>query len=458
MRCENMRFATVALSLALLANAGVSLAQTRVDTRAMEAYIQPYVASSNFAGAVLVQRDGRTQFEKSCGLSDHEKAVPTSSPTKFHVASLSMQFTAAAILRLVDQHRMHLETRVNEIVPGITGGEKISIRDLLIERSGLADINELPDYGDVLKEHQTPTSLVNKVKGRPLLFEPGSKFQHEEHSAYNLLALIVEKKTGMPFAKAMKKLVFEPAGLKHTIVDDDTIQEDGVAKGFQPKGVSQLEPAATIHWSAKTGNGSVVTTARDQVRWVRVLFAGHFLSEASRGLILGTSPPVGYGWFRRESPRFHETAYYMNGRAPGFSSFVLYLAKEQLTVVVLSNIYSSATTTIGNDLAAIALNLPHTAFQPSRETIPPEELRSISGKFTFGADFYQPNAEVALVPEGSDLSLHWPSGDVSPLIPLTRDHFIDRAYWEEVIVERDANGRMISLAYDRFHGKLTGPD
>ena len=453
-----MRVTIFALTLVLVGASGVSRGQTHVDVAAMEAYLQPYVATSNFAGSVLVQKDGRSIFEQSYGLADREKALPISSRTEFHIASLSMQFTAAAILRLVDQRRINLETKVSEIVPGITGGDKICIRDLLIERSGLPDINELPDYGDVLKEHQTPSTLVSRIKNRPLLFEPGSKFQHEEHSAYNLLALIVETKTGMRFAGAMKKLVFEPAGLKHTFVDEDATLEKGVAKGFQPKGVFELEPAATIHWSAKTGNGSVVTTAHDQAAWVRALFAGHFLSDASRGLILATSPPVGYGWFRRESPRFHETAYYMNGRAPGFASFVLYLAKEHLTVVVLSNIYSSATTTIGNDVAAIALNLPHTAFQPGRETISAQDLKSMCGKFVFGADFYQPNAEVTLVAEGSDLSLHWPSGDVSPLIPLTRDHFIDRAYWEEVIVERHANGMVISLAYDRFHGKFSAPN
>ena len=66
-----------------------------------------------------------------------------------------------------------------------------------MQRSGLADINDLPDYSEILNHHQTPESLVDRIKDRPLLFEPGSKFLHEEHSAYNLLAWIVEKKTGL---------------------------------------------------------------------------------------------------------------------------------------------------------------------------------------------------------------------------------------------------------------------
>ena len=96
-------------------------------------------------------------------------------------------------------------------IPGIAGGEKITVRDLLVERSGLADINDLPDYSEILQHHQTPESLVARIKDRPLLFEPGSKFLHEEHSAYNLLALIVEKKTGIFFFRGHGQNCFPAA-------------------------------------------------------------------------------------------------------------------------------------------------------------------------------------------------------------------------------------------------------
>jgi hypothetical protein len=143
----------------------------------------------------------------------------------------------------------------------------------------------------------------------------------------------------------------------------------------------------------------------------------------------------------------------MNGRAPGFASFVLYLPKDGLTVVAFSNIYSSATTTIGNDIAAITLGLPYEEFRPNLDRLNVEQLKASAGKFRFGDDFYQPNAEVALVADGSDLSLRWPSGETSPLIPTASDHFVDRAYWEEVTIERDGAGKMTNLVYDRFRGK-----
>jgi D-alanyl-D-alanine carboxypeptidase len=437
---------------------GQSAAQKGFDPRVVDSYLKPYVASGNFAGSVLIEKGGRIVFEKAYGSANREMRLRNRSTTRYHIASVSMQFTAGAILRLVDQGAISLNTHVNDVVSGVEGGDKITIRDLLLQRSGLSDINDLPDYDDILQRHQTPASLVAKIRGRPLLYAPGSKFLHEEHSAYNLLALIVETETGLPFARAMEKLIFRPAGLSRTFIDDDQARSTAdVAHGYQPDGTRGLKPATAIQWSAKAGNASVVTSARDQARWVRELFRGQLLKAASRKEILDTSPRVGYGWFRSSSPRYQETIYSMNGRSPGFASFVLYLPKEQMTVVGLSNIYSSATTTIGYDLAAIALGLPYEPFQPGESALSAEQLKASTGTFRFGADFYQPNAEVSLIAIGSELALRWPSGDQSPLIPLGRDHFKDRSYWEDVSIERDAKGTPMAAVYGRFRGEASRP-
>jgi CubicO group peptidase (beta-lactamase class C family) len=371
---------------------------------------------------------------------------------------MSMQFTAGAVLRLVDAGKVTLDEHIGDFVPGIEGAYKITIRDLLTERSGLPDINALPNYGDVLHHHQTPASLVAEINGRHLLFEPGSKFMHEEHSAYNLLALIVEKKTALPFAAAVERLIFEPMGLAASGVDDDSITHTThMAKGYDPEGTYGLKPTEAIHWSAKTGNASVYATAGDEARWVDALFRGKQLSASSREAVLDASLSVGYGWFKSQNKRFGEIAYYMNGRSPGFASFVLYLPHVQMTVVVLSNIYSSATTTIGYDVAALSLGLPYEQFH-FREPVPDaSELKTCTGTFQFGPDFYQPSAQVSLKANGTGLFLRWPSGDDSALIPFGRDHFVDRSYWVEVTIERDASAHPTTLLYDHFQGRAISP-
>lgn len=443
-----MKFATLA-ALLCLAN---SCALGQPSGAAFQSYVAPYVLSNNFTGSVLIERGGKVLFDQSYGFADRDTHVPNRNKTRFHVASVSMQFTAAAILRLVDQGTLSLTTHVSDIVPGIAGGDKITIHDLLLQRSGLTDINGLEDYNEVLAHHQTPAALVAKIKSKPLLFEPGTKYVHEEHSAYNLLALILETKTGLSFSAAVTSLVFQPAGLSKAFADDDAVSsEPDIAEGYQPLRVHEIEPAASIHWSAKAGNASVAISTLDAAKWIRALFHSPFLKDASRNELLATSPRVGYGWMRTESDRYHETIYYMNGRAPGFSSFVMYLPKEDLSVIAFSNVYSSATTTIGNDLAAIALGLPYQPFQPAK-TLSPDAIKKCTGTFVFGPDFYQPNAEVTLTGAGSELSLHWPSGEISPLIPVGADHFIDRAYWQDISLERDATGSIKHIVYDRFRG------
>ena len=429
-------------------------AQKSSITKAIDSYIEPYVASSNFSGVVLVEKNGKVLHHKAYGFADREKQVRNTTSTLFHIASVSMQFTSAAILKLVDSGRIGLDDPIRQFASDVTGAGRITVRDLLTERSGLPDINELPDYNEVLQQHQTPTSLVARINGRALLFEPGSKFLHEEHSAYNLLALIVEKKTGLPFADAAHRLVFQPLSLNATFIDDDTSRPGrAVAKSYQPLGVRELEPAPRILWSAKTGNGSAVTTAEDEARWIRALFRGNALKPATRNVVLGVSPRIGYGWFRGQSKRFNRIAYYMNGRAPGFASFVLYIPREELTVIAFSNIYSSATTDIGNDIASIALGLPFTPFHPGNQPLSPDIMANSTGHFQFGPDFYQKNARLALIAKGSELFLRWPSGEgVSPLIPIGPDEFVDRAYWERVKIERDSSGHVSRLAYDNFYG------
>ncbi len=446
-----------ALSMAVLTCYRCSFSQTS-PAQSIDAYLRPYVQSGSFSGNVLIERDGRIVFQQSYGFADRERRSPNSAHTKFHIASMSMQFTAAAMLRLVDEGSVRLDDHVGKFVAGVDGGDSITIRDLLTERSGLPDINGFPNYAqDILQRHQTPASLVAAIAGRSLLFKPGSKFLHEEHSAYNLLALIIEKKTGMRFAAAMRRLVFAPLNLRDSGVDDDLeTNTPSMAKGYEPEGTYGVKLAKAIHWSAKAGNGSVYSTLGDEAQWVDTFFGGRVMNSALRDQVLDPTMRVGYGWFKEGNRRFGQTAYYMNGRSPGFASFLLYLPKEHLTTIILSNIYSSATTAIGYDITALVLGMPYTQLALADRALGSEQLNSCTGAFQFGSDFYQANAKLSIVVNSRELSLQWPSGERSFLLPLGRDRFMDRAYWQEVTIERNQLGRPVALIYDSFKGAALG--
>jgi CubicO group peptidase (beta-lactamase class C family) len=366
---------------------------------------------------------------------------------------MSMQFTAAAFLRLVELGKFQLDGTIDSVAPNVTNAHSITFRELLEERSGIADINNVNDYPQILEEHQTPPSLVARIAHLPATRMPGTPYVSEEHSAYNILALAIEKATGKPFPDAVRELLFDSAGLAATSEDFDQRFDNNDARGYEPVGTYDLKTASAIHWSAKSGNGSTVTTIEDEARWIHLLFSSQFLSGSSLTAMFDRTNGVGYGWFKRDSARFNEPAYYMNGRAPGFSSFVLYLPREDLAVIALSNIYSSATTQIGNDIAAIVLDRNYDPFTPL--SMPPSqaELAACTGVFQFPADFFQPNGQLAVMTTGTDLELRWSGdGSLSPLIPVGKDHFIDRAYWENVVIERGPSGEPAALLYDRFRG------
>src|SRR5262249_45722859 len=156
---------------------------------AIAEYLEPLAATNNFSGSVMVVQGDRVVFAKSYGFANRGKQIPNRLDTRFHVASISMQFTAAAVMRLVEQGKLSLDTRIADLVPGLPNGERITVRELLEQNSGLPDRNDLPDYEDLQKAHQTPESLVQAIRGKQPFSEPGGKSTREEHSAFDVLAL-----------------------------------------------------------------------------------------------------------------------------------------------------------------------------------------------------------------------------------------------------------------------------
>lgn len=445
--------ASVEFATALLLGA-VSLPQDAQTTTCSQVkhYVQPYIDSRNFAGTLLVDQGGRTLCTIAAGRIDPSKADAIDLDTRFHIASMSMQFTAAAVLRLIEAGKLSLDTTLDGILPDFPNGADITIRHLLTQTSGIADINGLPDYDQILQSHQTPVALVDKVKSLPVHHPPGGSYSGEEHSAYNVLALVIERRTGLAFPKAVDRLVFKPLGMRNSGVDDDTAISGRVAKGNHPSGATGLEPAKALFWSAKAGSGSAYSTANDEKKWVRGLLHSNFLSAATREVMFDLGSRVGYGWFKFKSRRFGTNMYSMNGRSPGFASAIVHLPDRDLSVVVLSNIYSSVTTQIGDDVAAIVRGQPVEPLILRKTPLTVAQRREVEGAFNYGPDFYQPNASVQVISQSEDLALRWPTGDTSVLLPLNGDNFMDRSYWVPVSLIRDESGRVVKLKYDRFIG------
>ncbi|MEO6581159.1 MAG: serine hydrolase domain-containing protein [Sphingomicrobium sp.] len=437
--------------LTLLPVASAAGAAAKLSASPVDAYVRPYVDTRNFSGVLLVARDGKPVFARAYGFANFKRRDPNTLQTRFHIASMSMQYTAAAALRLIMAKKLTLDTPESEFVRGLPNGDSITVRHLLTQTSGIRDINGLADYDDILKRHQTPASLVERIRHMPADRKPGT-VKGEEHSAYNLLALIIERRTGLPFPLAVKKLVFDPLKMTSSGIDDDgPTARIRAASGHAPLGVTGVEPAQVIHWSAKAGNASAYTTAGDHFRFVEGMFRGNFLSPALRAEVFDLSRRSGFGWFKSNSVRFGEPVYSMNGRSPGFASALVVVPGKRLTVLAMSNVYASFPPDIAGDVAAMTLGLPYKPLQ-MKITADASSLAGLPANFKFADDFYQSNAVLKVSAVNGEVSIAWPDGSHTPQIPTTSDHYIDRSYGVAVEAVRAPDGSIIQLRYDKFVG------
>lgn len=424
----------------------------------IDAYFKPFADTNNLSGSVLIARGGKTIFAKSYGYADLEKRIPNGPKTIFHIASMSIPFTSTAVLRLIDQGRLSFDTRVSEIVSGVPNGDKVTVRNLLLQNSNLPDFeDDVPTSDDARTTHQTPQSMVDLIKILEPHGEPGGPTKGEEHSGQNLLALIIEQKTGLPFADAMQLLVFKPFRMRDSGIDDDRPISGPVSRGYVPSGTFGLKPAPAIHWSALPGNGSAYTTTADAWKWLQQVTHGPLLSESSRTALLGMlGTDQAFGWWTAKSARLGETVYQTNGRAPGFSAFFEYLPKENLAVILLSNLEHDANPEVVAEAAVMVMEKPgYKAFNYA--PVPAALVGNPSGNFKFGPDFYRPSGTLRLATEPDGVTLYWPERPVAPLLPLAKDQFMDRYYWTGVALIRDAEGTPVKMQYGKFTGVRT-PD
>lgn len=229
-------------------------------------------ADRGFSGSVLVARDGKILVHEGYGLADRERDVRNEPETVYAIGSTPIDFTHAAILRLADEGRLSTNDPITRVLDGVPADKRgMTIAHLMSGASGLPDFHDIPgkDLDPDLSWIDRDTA-VTRILGQTLLFPPGSDRRHS-HSAWVLLAAIVEIASGRPYADYVRAEIFEPAGMTRTGLYQDArvFPESDVALGYGSKRVGERN--APAEWGRTSwlvmGSGGMVSTVGDLYRF-----------------------------------------------------------------------------------------------------------------------------------------------------------------------------------------------
>lgn len=289
--------------------------------------------------SLLVLKDGVPLVRRGYGRSDLDADVEAGPATNYRPASVTKQFTASSILLLAQDGKLAIEDPVKHWLPSLPAvADDITLHHLLTHTSGLIDYEDLmaePYEGQILDAGV----LELLEKENRLYFPPGSAYRYS-NGAYALLALIVERASGMSFPDFLRSRIFQPLGMNDTLARTD----DGPAVPHRAFGHSEIDGrwqrTDQSSTSAVLGDGGIYSNIDDLARWDAALYDDRLLSDASRARAFAPHSKVvdegyeagyGFGWRISGDQQWH------SGETMGFRNVMVRWPKQRLTVALLSN-------------------------------------------------------------------------------------------------------------------------
>jgi len=291
--------------------------------------------------SVIVIRDGKILFKKAYGLANLEDQIKSTTSSNYRMASNTKQFTAMAIMMLVERRKLSYESGLTDFFPDFPEyGKLITVRHMLNHTSGLLDYEDLIPPGTTipLTDNDVLVSLKHQDHTQ---FPPGSKFSYS-NGGYVLLGLIVERVSGMQFPEFLRENIFAPLGMKHTIFyhRDDHGDRARRAYGYTLKGNTFVRTDQSLTSSTR-GDGTVYSSVNDLFKWDQALSRGRLVSEETLaqaftpGVAVDEHTGYGFGWFLQHKRGRRKV--WHSGNTIGFTSAIHRFPDQQFTVIILTN-------------------------------------------------------------------------------------------------------------------------
>jgi CubicO group peptidase (beta-lactamase class C family) len=287
--------------------------------------------------SVLVLRDGLPIFRRAYGLSNLEAKTRATPATNYRLASMTKQFTAAAILLLAEDKRLSLEDPVRKWLPALpSAANDITIRQLLTHTSGLIDYEDLMAEDTSQQLHDADVLRLLESANRTY-FSPGTAYRYS-NSGYALLALIVGRASSADFASFLRDRIFRPLHMQNTVAFEEgisSVSERAYGYSLANGAWQRTDQSLT---SAVLGDGGIYSSIDDLAKWDAALYDERLLRAASlRSAFTPATqtddPEVqyGFGW------RITGESLWHSGETLGFRNCIVRFPGHRLTVVVLTN-------------------------------------------------------------------------------------------------------------------------
>jgi CubicO group peptidase (beta-lactamase class C family) len=304
--------------------------------------------------AIAVVRNGKILLLKTYGFANIEHQVPITPETIFQSGSIGKQFTAAAIMILVQEGRLSLDDKLSKHFPDVPNSwNDITVRHLLTHTSGMGDY---PPEIDLRRDY-TEEQLLEYFKKAPLAFRPGEKWDYS-NSGYVTLGILIRKITGKFYGDLLRERVFQPLGMTTARVISEADIIANRAAGYrlvagEIKNQEWVSPSTN-----STADGSLYLSILDLAKWDAALYTDRPLRQTTltqvwqpATLNSGVSKGYGFGWF---SDRFHnQRVVFHGGFWQGFKSCIMRFPDDKLTIIVLANSSNTREFKLARGLAAI---------------------------------------------------------------------------------------------------------
>lgn len=315
--------------------------------RAIDAFYNKNWPNKSANGGFLVAKNGQIIYERYEGYANFRTKTPITANTPLHLASVSKVVTATAVLKLINAKKIGLDQKVNTILKKFPYPD-ITIRTLLNHRSGMRNYayftnkKEIWDRHKILSNKDILTLMATKDIG--LEFKTNTRFSYC-NTNYAMLALVIEKITGLSYKDAMKQIIFDPLGMKDTYVFDYEKDKKTAIPSYKANRVE----IGKDYLDAVYGDKNIYSTPRDLLKFDRARSATTFLEPQLLSQVF-----VGYSNERKGKKNYGlgirminwetgQNFYFHNGWWHGNTSSYVTLRKENVTIIALSNKFTRST-------------------------------------------------------------------------------------------------------------------